>query len=622
MKKSLLKRTILLSLFMVVLLLIGCKSNQAAANKELLEAINKLDSLKSEVIIKGDRTDLTEQVIALGSTTDIHGRIYAYEYATDSVDSDAGYAKIYTAIEAEKQKHPEMILIDVGDTVQDNSAELFNDLDTHPLVEAMNAMDFDVWVLGNHEFNFDKSFVDRNILRFKGAVLSANIREEHDSSHYAMPYKIFFVNGCRVAVIGIIPPHVPEWEASSPSHYKGLSFEGTLASVQDALNEIEGKYDVLVGAFHLARVDERGAKGIIDIAKAIPEFDIIFGGHEHAKYIEKVGDVTIIEPGKYGWALARADIKVKKEGDAWQVISVEAKNVETKKLEEHPEILEQFEYVHNKSVEDANVVVGSIEGEFVNGVDFITGEDKVTTMPRAQIEDTAVIDLINEVQMYYTKSEISSAALFNFGSTLHTGEFKKKDVAYIYKYPNTLVGVNITGENLKKYMEWSASYYNQIKPGDLTVSFNPKIRGYNYDMFAGVEYQIDVSKPAGERITNLTFQGKPIDNNKVYKLAVNNYRFGTIEKLGLVTKADKYYDSYETMQDAGRIRSLIVKYVQEEKNGKIIPNCDNNWKITGFTFDMDKLAVIKTKILAGTLKIPTSEDGRTLNVRSLTMADL
>lgn len=622
MKNRLRLAGLLLTLVLVGLMTAGCKSNKVDGQEAQPSAINDLDSMKTEVVIKGDNTELTEQVIAIGSTADMHGRIYAYEYATDSVDSDAGYAKIYTVIEAEKAIHPNMILMDVGDTVQDNSAELFNDLDTHPMVEAMNLMDFDVWVLGNHEFNFEKSFVDRNVLNFEGAVLSANIREDHDGSHYGMPYKVFSVNGCRVAVIGILPPHVPEWEASSPSHYKGLSFDETLASVEDALAELNGEYDVLVGAFHLARVDERGAEGIKDIAMAVPEFDVIFGGHEHAKYVEEVGDVTIIEPGKYGWALARADINVVKEGKDWKVVGVEAKNIETKKLEEHPEILKAFESVHTESVADANIVVGSIEGEFVDGVDFITGENKVTTMPRAQVEDTAVIDLINEVQKFYTESDVSSAALFNFGSTLHTGDFKKKDVAYIYKYPNTLVGVNITGENLKKYMEWSAGYYNQAQPGDLTVSFNPEIRGYNYDMFSGVEYDIDISKPAGERIVNLTFNGGPIEDGKVYKLAVNNYRFGTIEKLGLVTKADKYFDSYEAMQDAGRIRSLIVKYVQEEKGGEIVPNCDNNWKIIGFEYDDAMLAAIKDKILSGALEIPRSEDGRTMNVRALTSADL
>ncbi|OQY34016.1 MAG: bifunctional metallophosphatase/5'-nucleotidase [Spirochaetaceae bacterium 4572_59] len=599
----------------------GCMNNKAPLAEAQSSEISMYDSQKDLVEVIGEK-DLTEQTIAFGATADIHGRIYSYDYAIDSPDKDAGLTKVYTAIIQESAVHPNMILMDVGDTVQDNSAELFNDLDTHPMIQALNKMDYDVWVLGNHEFNFDRSFVDRNLLNFDGAVLSANIKEEMDGSHYAMPYKIFNVNGCRVGVIGILPPHIPEWEASSPSHFKGLQFEGTLVSVREAMAEMDGKYDVLVGAFHMGRTDDRGAEAVYDIADAVPEFSVIFGGHEHAKYVEERNGVAIIEPGKYGWALARADIHVKKEGDSWKVLNVNAFNVETKALPENPILQADFAYVHEQSIADANVVVGEISAEFVDGVDYLTGEDDISTMPRAQIEDTAVIDLINETQMFYSAADVSSAALFNFGSTLHKGDFKKKDVAYIYKYPNTLVAVNITGENLKAYMEWSASYYNTVKDGDLTISFNKDIRGYNYDMFSGVDYEIDLRRPAGERVKNVMFDGAPLDMAKTYKLAVNNYRFGTLTKLELVSPADKYYDSYEELQDAGRIRSLIIQYVQEEKGGVVDPDVDNNWKIIGFDFDNPMIDTLIERVNAGSLTIPTSEDGRTLNIKSITAADL
>lgn len=620
MKKKLFRPGIF-AILALLLVLNGCNSNKVSTTEKKASAVSHYDQQTEEITNKGVE-EVAEQTIVIGATADVHGRIYAYDYAIDSADSDAGLAKIHTAILKEKADNPNMILMDVGDTVQDNSADLFNDLDTHPMVQALNKMQFDVWVLGNHEFNFEKSFIDRNILAFDGAVLSANIREEHDGSHYVMPYKIISVNGCRVGIIGVLPPHVPEWEASSPSHFKGLEFNGTLDSVKATVKDMEGKYDILVGGFHLGRTDDRGAEAVVEIAENIQEFSVIFGGHEHAKYVEKVGDVTIIEPGKYGAALATADIKVKKDGDKWVVVDVTAENVETKSLDESKEITDAFKFVHDESVEDANKVVGQISGDFVVGVDYLTGQDKVTTMPRAQLEDTAVIDLINDVQKFYAGADISSAALFKFGSTLNKGVFKKKDVANIYKYPNTLVGVNITGENLLKYMEWSASYYNTVEEGDLTVSFNKDIRGYNYDMFSGLSYDIDISQPAGDRIKNASINGEELNMDKIYKLAVNNYRFGTLTGLGLVTDEDKYYDSYSEMQDAGRIRSLIVKYVQEEKDGVVDPIVDNNWKLIGFDFNNPLIEDAVLKIKDGSLSIPVSDDGRTMNVRSLTEQDL
>ncbi|MDF2988011.1 MAG: yfkN [Eubacterium sp.] len=561
--------------------------------------------------------------ISLLATADLHGRIYAYDYAVDEVDPDAGLAKIQTLVKQEKAKNPDAILMDVGDTVQDNSAELFNDLPVHPMIQALNTMGYDTWTLGNHEFNFEKKFLDKNIAAFKGDVLAANIYKE-DGSRYVKPYTIISQKGVRVAIVGLITPHIPRWEASTPEHFKGLTFTKTIDEAKKTIKELDGKYDVLVGAFHEGSTGEYGEVGIKEIAEACPEFDVIFGAHEHAKYDNiEVNGVKLIEPGPYGWALAKADISVKKAGKAWKVEAVATKNIETAQVEEDKDILSEFEFVHKQSVEDANQVIGQITEDFVKNVDYITGAATVTTIPTAQVEDTALIDLINEVQMFYAKAQLSSAAAFKNDMNLVKGDFKKKDVANIYKYPNTLMGVNITGANFKKYMEWSASYYNTSKPGDVTISFNPEIRGYNYDMFEGVSYDIDITQEAGNRIKNLKFNGKDeIKDDQVYKLAVNNYRYGTLLGLGLVKSEDIYYDSYVDFQDAGRIRDLIIKYIKEIKGGKATPSVNNNWKIIGFDFNHPLKDMVFEMLRKGELAIPSSEDGRTPNVKSINVKDL
>lgn len=562
----------------------------------------------------------TTTITILG-TSDLHGRIYPHDYATDEVDSDTGLAKIATLIKQEKAIDPDAILIDGGDTVQDNSADLFNDLPIHPMIEGLNFLNYDVWVVGNHEFNYEKSFLEKNVATFEGAVLSANILKT-DGTYFVKPYEIFEREGVRIAVIGLMPPEVPRWEASAPEHFEGLTFPGTLESIKKVMGELEGEYDVLIGAFHIGPKGEHGYEGAIDIAEAYPEFSVIFLGHAHSKYNEVINGVHLIEPGKWGWALAKAVIKMEKVGDKWEVADVITENIETKPVDPDPEISEKFKFVHDESVADANIVVGDITADFIASPDYITGEAKITTIPTSQLEDTSVIDLINEVQMFYTEADVSSAALFNFGSNLLKGPFKKKDVAFIYKYPNTLVGTKITGANLKKYMEWSASYYNSWKEGDVTISFNPDIRGYNYDMFSGMTYEINLSEPAGERVENINVNGLPLVDNNIYRLSLNNYRFGTLLGLELVTMDDRYYDSYEILQDAGRIRAMIIKYVQEEKGGVLAPTLDNNWKITGVDLESPLKETIFDMVRSGELTIPTSEDGRTLNVKALNVFEL
>ncbi len=574
---------------------------------------------KIRIPSEAELASMGEKTITVLATSDLHGRIYPYDYAIDDADADAGLAKVATIIKAEKAASDNVVLMDLGDTVQDNSAELFNNDAVHPMIKALNLLGYDTWTIGNHEFNFEKDFLENNIATFEGSVLAANIRNTADDDYFVEPYTIIEKDGVRIAIVGLLPPHVDTWEAAAPEHFDGLYFTGTVEEAEKAVAALEGKYDVLVGAFHLGQDGEHGYDGAAAVAEACPEFDVIFMGHAHSKVSEaEVNGVKLAEPGAYGWAVSKAEITVK----SGQVTSVMTSNIETSGVEADQEMLDAFKYVHDTSIEDANTVVGTVAADYITGVDYLTGAASVTTMPTSQVEDTALIDLINEVQLFYTGAEISSAATFKNDMNLVAGDFKKKDVANIYKYPNTLMGVNITGANLKAYMEWSASYFNTYVPGDITVSFNENIRGYNYDMFAGVTYDIDISQPAGERITNLMLKGSEIDDAMTYKLAVNNYRFGTLLGLELVTEDDKYYDSYEEMQDAGRIRDLIIKYIDEEKEGIASPSVDNNWKIIGNEFEHELKDEALQMVKDGSLTIPTSEDGRTPNVESINIYDL
>lgn len=204
--------------------------------------------------------------------------------------------------------------------------------------------------------------------------------------------------------------------------------------------------------------------------------------------------------------------------------------------------------------------------------------------------------------------------MFNYDQNLKAGDFKRKDVAFIYKYDNTLMGVNITGKNLLAYMEWTVGYYQSAKDGDVTIAFDPNFRAYNYDMLSGINYEIDLSKPAGSRITNATINGKPVDPNATYKMAVNNYRFGTLKSYGWATEKDVYYTSVN--DPSPTVRDLIVKYTQENLKGKLTPKCDHNWKIVGLPASFNDPATIE-QIKSGKITIPASSDGRTPNVKAI-----
>jgi 2',3'-cyclic-nucleotide 2'-phosphodiesterase/3'-nucleotidase len=141
-------------------------------------------------------------------------------------------------------------------------------------------------------------------------------------------------------------------------------------------------------------------------------------------------------------------------------------------------------------------------------------------------------------------------------------------------------------------------------------------------MFSGVSYEIDITKDAGQRIKNVLIQGQPIQEDKVYKLAVNNYRFGTLISLGLIKATDKYFDSYEQYQDAGRVRDLIIKFVVEQKGGVINPTVDNNWKLVGADYNHPYREDVFELVRQGVILVPMSENGRTPAVKSLNVYEL
>ena len=282
------------------------------------------------------------------------------------------------------------------------------------------------------------------------------------------------INSIRVAIISATAPHVKIWEAANPDHYNNLNFLNPLDSIRKTSKNIEGQYDVLIAAVHYSRNGEleyEGKSGSFQIVQSMPEFDVIFAGHEHALYNENINGNWVIEHERYGSHVSLAKIDLKKnEKDEWKVTQINTENISTKGEKKSEEVLKKFEWIHNISLDYINLIIGNIKDDFIKGVDYITGKDNVT-MARALYEDTALVDFINKVQSFYAKAQISSASIFKSNQNIKKGQIKRKDIININKYDNTLLGINISGENLLKYMEDSARYYQTTKQLLLILKF-------------------------------------------------------------------------------------------------------------------------------------------------------
>lgn len=577
------------SLMLAVIFLIGASGGSAAA-------------------AGGSRT------ITLLATSDVHGMLYPYDYAAGS-ETKSGLAKAAAIVKRERALDPDLLLVDNGDNTQANLISEFRNDEAHPAVRALNLMKYDTWTLGNHEFNFEFNNLTRSINAFTGTVIAANIYKA-DGSRWQAPYVIKEVGGVRTAIFGITAPHVPVWEKAHPEHYDGMTFTTPLEETGKVLKELEGKADVIICVIHYGMEGEYGVDGVGAVASTYADkIDAIIAGHAHARFAEvreyDKGSVAILEPGANGAYVGKITLEAVNENGSWSVANRTAELISTADTEPDSEFMSEMAYVHNAGMELSNKVLGII------GADFLESGEILPGIPRAVIEDTALVDLINIVQMEASGADVSMAALFDKESALPAGEFRFKDAVKVYKYDNTLYAVEITGKELKNIMEvYAGGFFNRFKEGDVTISFDPAIRLYNFDMFAGVAYQIDISKPKGERIVNLTYKNAPLADGEKLVLALNNYRYGALVDAGLIDGAREkiVYESTEAVRD------MIGRYVQ--KKGTIYPVCDNNWQIIGYDFSDPQAELVYQMLRNGALTTVNSEDGRSVNIRSLNAVEL
>lgn len=593
--------------------LAGCSTQK---NTEETTTPPGTESSSSEQTQAEEKETVDLQILA---TSDLHGKFAPWDYALNEESKSGSMAQIATALKELRTENS--ILVDAGDTIQDNSSDLFFDEEIHPMALAMNEMNYDVWVTGNHEYNFGGDVLKKVISQQKADVLTGNVKDA-DGNPLADGYTILDKNGVKVGVIGMVTPNITRWDATN---LEGWTVTDPVEETKKIIEEIKDETDVLIGVMHMGMDNEYEVKnsGAVDLANACPELDLIVASHAHQLIQgEEVNGVLVVMNKSGASTLADVHLKLEKQEDgSWDVIDRTSDVLDMSTYEPDADLMEKLAPYDERAKEEANVVIGKLEGG------NLAPENEIAEIPSAQIQDTALIDLINEVQLYYTDADVSAAALFNMNANLKEGDIRKCDTALVYKFANTLYKLEMTGAQLKQYMEWSASYYNTWKQGDLTISFNPDVRSYLYDMFAGVNYEINIANEPGSRIQNLTWpDGTPVKDEDVFTIAVNNYRATS----QLLTPGEVYKEGdplpklleIDVRGDAGGVRELIGLYISEVKGGVITPQTDNNWKIVGNEWDAAKHEQAVKLLKEGKLTIPTSEDGRTPNVKAITEADL
>ena len=514
-----------------------------------------------------------------------------------------------------------VLVVDAGDTIQANSAELFLNDDLHPMVAAMNAIGYDIWTTGNHEYNYGMDVLKKVMGQQKAKVLTGNVYAP-DGTPLADGYTIIKKGTVKIGVIGMVTPNIIRWDAKN---LEGWKVTNPVDESRKIIDKIKDQVDVLIGVMHMDTENEYGVygSGVTDLANACPEFDVIVGGHGHRSIPNMmINNVLVVENKNAGATLSEIHVYLERQLDGkWKVVNRTSENLQIKEYEPDPELTALLASYDTRAKEDAVTPIGELKGG------DLAPENEIDCLPQAMVQDTALLDFINEVQLYYTGAQVSATALTSMTSQMRAGTIRKCDMASIYTYQNTLYKLQMTGEQLRRFMEWSAAFFKTWKPDEVTIAFDPSVRYYLYDAFEGVNYELDVSKEPGHRIKNLKWpNGKAVKDTDTFVVAVNNYRATT----QLLTAADIFLPGEDLPKlleidvrgDVGGIRELLGEYIRTVKGGTIEPHVNNNWKIVGNNWKAADHQKAVQLLREGKLALNENADARTLPGKAITTAEI
>lgn len=548
-----------------------------------------------------DRVRLT----VLG-TTDLHGNVLNWDYFKNAEfdntrHDDIGLAKAATLIEAirDERRGEPILTLDAGDTIQGTPLAYYyakidpiTDGAIHPMASAMNLVGYDAAALGNHEFNYGLDILRTFESQLDFPLLGANAVDADTKRPAFAPYMIKrFRTRCgtlKVGVLGLTNPGIALWDKANVEGI--MEFPGLVEQAKRFVPRLKAKgCDIVIVSAHSGATTSSSYGDTLPypenasslVAEQVPGVDAILVGHAHVEIAQQYvtnartgKDVLLVEPLYWGMRVAVMDLNLRYRRGRWSVETATSQVLNSNTVDGDPAVLAAVQAQHDIVVAYVNSVIGTSTTELLAA--------------RAVVEDVPIIDFVNYVQADAVKAGLtgddaalpvlSIAAPFNRAASFPAGEVTVRDVAGLYIYDNTLLGVRITGSQLKDYLEYSARYFKPVTTtgpvpiADVTNAVTDTAPNgtpdYNYDAIAGLDapltYDIDLAQPVGSRIVNLAYDGVPVAADAAFALAINNYRQSGGGGFPHVSTAPVVYNRQN------EIRQLLIDWVTE--HGVIDPS--------------------------------------------------
>lgn len=525
-------------------------------------------------------------------TSDVHGSFFPYDFINRKPKAGS-LARVATYVNQLRSQHGEnVILLDNGDILQGQPVNYYsNYVDTtsaNIAAQVVNYLRYDAQTIGNHDVETGHRVYDKWVSATHCPILGANVIDTKTNKPYLKPYTILKRGGARIAIIGLLTPAIPNWLGENL--WSGLRFEEMVSSARQWMRVVkeQEKADIVIGLFHSGKdggitTPHYKEDAALAVAREVPGFDVVFFGHDHTRYADAVTNsegklVACLDPANNAMSVAQADLQLVKKKGRWCVKESQWKLVDVADLPVDNEFVDHFSAFNETVKAYANRVIG-------------TFENTISTRD-SYFGNSAFNDLILNLELSITKADVAFNAPVSFDVAIKKGPVRVADMFNLYKYENQLFVMRLTGKEIRKALEMSYDLWvnTMTSPDDHLLLLDSQTRGdqqrlgfknfsFNFDSAAGIDYEVDVTKPNGQKVKVLKMSnGEPFDENKYYKVAVNSYRAnggGELLTRGAGIAKDDLDDRI-----VWRSEYDLRHYLMEEikRLGTLNPQPNTNWR--------------------------------------------
>ncbi|MBE1290204.1 MAG: bifunctional 2',3'-cyclic-nucleotide 2'-phosphodiesterase/3'-nucleotidase [Rhodobacteraceae bacterium] len=507
--------------------------------------------------------------VTLFATTDLHAHLTEYDYFHDTPDPTRGLDALAPLIARLRGAFPNSLLLDNGDTFQGTPLGdlAARESGPHPIVAAMNALQYDAMGLGNHDFNYGLDFTQAiakganfpvvlsNVEGIaapaglaKSHMLTRNFRDEMGRSHEI-----------KIGLLALVPPQILQWDRALLKGRVTVTPIAEQAAITARALKSDGA-DIVVALCH-SGIDRNGHDPSGENAAAavarIPEIDALIFGHTHRlfpdpksaaaeplpaldHYRGRIHGKPAVQPKFWGRGIGLIHLTLAQDGDAWRAIEGHAAHhmLRPKAVAKPPQTP-----IHDRVIAHIRRPLGQTETRLTSYFSMITPCAIGTLLADAQRKAAAHalteigaedLPLLSAVAPYKAGGRAGPDHYID----IPAGDLTRKHAAEICLYPNSLEVVEVTGADIVEWLERSASAFVQITGHGRPELIDPRAMSYNFDTLYGLSYEINLAQPArfdpegvlknphARRIENITYQDAPLRSEMRFHVATNSYRAG------------------------------------------------------------------------------------------------